>query len=103
MLPAHMPSGSKQTQLTAQSLFDNSIKLHYEEKHQFSGPRNKKISIESVLVTINTTERRKHKLVGFLKVFFIPKIALLPEHHCALSFSLSISSSRYCLYSIPEY
>lgn len=69
-LPAHVPSCSER----AQPLSNKGIKLRYEEKRQFSGPRSKKISIESVLFTINTTERRKHQLVRFFRLLILPSL-----------------------------
>lgn len=69
-LPAHVPSCSER----AQPLSNKGIKLRYEEKRQFSGPRSKKISIESVLFTINTTERRKHQLVCFFRLLILPSL-----------------------------
>lgn len=37
------------TYLTGQPLFNKGIKLHYEEKCQFSGPTNKETSTESTI------------------------------------------------------
>lgn len=50
---------------TGQPLFNKGIKLPCEEKRQFSGPRSKDISTESVLLTMNTAERRKPQSGGF--------------------------------------
>lgn len=44
-LPAQAPPvQSTHTDLTGQPLFNESIKLRYEETRQFSGPRSKEVS-----------------------------------------------------------
>lgn len=85
------------TYLMGQPLFNEGIKLHYEERRQFSGPRSKEISIESVLFTINTAERRKHQLAGFLDSILHSLDCLIPENHWAVSFRQAVNILKQIL------